>query len=105
MHTTSALLSALVAASSVLGSPAPVIKRAPEPKVVYMKDLVHPTSSPSMEKRTVTECQAVNAVVGALKAVSKVAYPFCSSYIHIPVVTSTVSSVSISNPESHFGNH
>ena len=95
MYTSSAFVCALAAAPYVLASPTPVEKRAPEPAILYLKDLIHPTSAATQEKRAITECQAVNVVVGALKAVSKVAYPFCSTYISIPVVTSTQTAVSI----------
>ncbi|MCJ1455814.1 hypothetical protein MMC28_006170 [Mycoblastus sanguinarius] len=89
MYTSFTLLYALAALVSVHGSPAPVNKRAPSPKILYANDFAAPTSAPVIEKRD-NECQIVDVVVSALKVVSQVAYPFCSTYISIPNVTSTV---------------
>ena len=93
MYTSFTLLYALAALVSVHGSPAPVNKRAPSPKILYANDFAAPTSAPVIEKRD-NECQIVDVVVSALKVVSQVAYPFCSTYISIPNVTSTVTFVS-----------
>ncbi|KAK4693004.1 hypothetical protein P7C71_g4309, partial [Lecanoromycetidae sp. Uapishka_2] len=99
MHITSILLPALVAAVTVHGSPAPLAKRAPSPKILYAADFAHPTSAPALDKRTtVNECQIVNVVVSALKVVSQAAYPFCSSFISIQNVTSTVTATSTVTP-------
>ena len=85
------ILTALAAATSVLGSPAAVGKRAPS-RVLYASNFINPTSPPALEKR-ITECQAVNAVVSALQVVSKLAYPFCSTYISIKDITATATLV------------
>ena len=90
MHTV-IIVTALAAVTSILGSPAAVGKRAPS-RIIYASNFMAPTSLPAIEKR-VSECQAVNVVVSALQIVSKLAYPFCSTYISIPNVTSTATLV------------
>ena len=87
-------LAAFAAVTLVFGSPAAVNKREPVKKL-YTSGFPAPNSPSALGKR-VTECQAGNAVIRALQAVSKVAYPFYSTYISIQDVTSTATSVSFS---------
>ena len=95
MHLSIALLATLAAAASVAGGPAGVDKR--EPYIIYATEFAHKipasTSAPALEKRS-SECQVVGHIVDALKCVSQLAYPFCSTYISVPIVTRTATAVS-----------
>ena len=95
MHLFITLLATLTAVTSVAGNPAGVDKR--EPYIIYASEFAHKisasTSAPALEKRN-SECQVVDHVVDALKCVSKLAYPFCSTYISVQIVTQTATAVS-----------
>jgi len=48
---------------------------------------------PTFAPPSPSQCEQVQDIVDAIKLVSNLAYPFCSSYISIPVVTVTPTSV------------
>ncbi len=61
-----------------------------------------PVPFPDLEVRELDECAIINGIVEGLQAVTKVAYPFCSSYLKIPVVTSTTTMIRLAHILAEF---
>ncbi|KAI9797714.1 MAG: hypothetical protein M1833_005375 [Piccolia ochrophora] len=83
----SSILGAAVLVVPILASPAPIPAPKPAYTVVFSDVIANGPAPTGLEKRD--SCGAVKKVVNDLKLVSKLAYPFCSSYIRIPKVTQT----------------